>query len=146
MADKLAVAYRRAVLLIALSKFGAKEANTDLLKPGSSTPISAFVEGQVGRAAASCSVKGLLNVGHPSTVNSSSAAPPADVLAAVLGEIPADRRAKLLDSLKKSYNASGGELPVDESLRKEATAWLAALKMSRPSTRSGSVSFQVLPG
>ncbi len=142
-ADKLTVARRSSVLLLALAKFADKTANRDHLTDGSATPIAVQIDGSVGRAAVCIDVRGTLNVGHPSTVSSSSAAPPCDVLASVLAEIPESTRVKLLDRLKRDYAKNDGVLVVDEALRNEAKAWLAALKMSKPSVRAGSVSFQV---
>jgi hypothetical protein len=142
-ADKVTSAIRQSVLLIALSKYGEKSSNRDHLKEGSSTPIAAEVAGIVGRASVKIEMQGILQVGTASVVNSSSAAPPADVLAAVLAEIPADRRVKLLDKLQKQFVANEGALTVDESLRAEAKTWLSTLKMARPTNRAGSVSFLV---
>ena len=142
MADKLSIAYRKAVLLFSVANYATKNANRDLLNSASSTPVSAEVVGTVGRAKSSFDFSGTLEVGSPSVVNSSSAAPACDVLAAVLEEIPEDRRAKILHKLQKAYVATS-KLPVDPKLQAEAKTWLASLKMSRPQNRVGSVSFTV---
>lgn len=141
-ADKLSIAYRRAVLLFSVANFAAKNANRDLLNASSSTPVSCEIVGTVGRAKASVDFAGTLEVGSPSIVNSSSAAPPCDVLAAVLAEIDPDRRAKILQKLQKAYVATS-KLPVDPKLQAEAKVWLGSLKMSRPQNRVGSVSLTV---
>lgn len=142
-ADKLVQAYRRSVLLIALASFSSKNANRDLLRAGSSTPISCEVAGTIGRAKHSFDFAGSLEVGQPSIVNSSSAAPTADVLAFVLAEIPPARRVSMLDAAAKAYVRSGGKLPVDGEARAEAEVWLKTLRQAKPQNRAGSVSFTV---
>lgn len=143
MSKTAETARRRSILFAGLANALGKRVDKSHLVEGSSDRISATVVGKVGRARVDYSLRGELSVGHSTTSNRSSAAKPADVVAAVLAELPDDAaRAKAIDRIAKSYK--GGKLPEQpKPIAEGAAALLKRLTSTTTQTKAGAVSFAV---
>ncbi len=131
---------RQSVLFASLAKCSEKRYVRGDLEPGKEYAVSATIDAKVGRAAVTTAITGKLHVGEPYTTARSVAAPPEQVVAALIAHMPPSTRVRLLKELRASFTESG-TLSVTKSQLDEAKAWLATLRSQKPSLRAGTISF-----
>lgn len=137
------MARRRSILFAAMAKACGKLVDKSHLVAGSSDRVCASIVGKVNRATIDATIRGDLNVGHPTTTNKSSAAPVATVVACLLAELPDDAaRVRATEKIAKQY--VGGKLPDQpEPITELAKAFCKRLTASTTGTKAGAVSFSI---
>ena len=128
------------IFFASLEKFASKRYVRSDLVAGDNHKVSAEIVAKIGRAKLQVDFAGELAIGHPTETSQSVAAAPADIVAALLSELDASTRVKLLDRLKREYLAAG-ELVVSKASRDEAQTWLTTLRTLKGKIRAGTISF-----
>ncbi len=127
-------------LFAAAMKFCEKQFVRVDIQEGKQYPIKGALLGTFGRFKINVPICGNLNVGTSWEGSANSAAPAAEILGAVLQEMPKAKRQKLLYKLRQRYQLEQ-TLGVSELARAEADAWLKSIRGMKPSKKAGSVSF-----
>jgi hypothetical protein len=139
----LTTEHLRTILFAALEKIAKKETRRELLEAGTAhrctLSVSGTIDGLVFRGE---KIEGNLAIGHDWTKASSTAAPPAEVVAYLLALLPKTKRTALLAELPDAFLRSGGKLPaIDANRLAEAETLLERLRSRKDQQFSGSVTW-----
>lgn len=145
---------RKAYLLHALGYVCSKDSDRELLVAGDARPVSGIVTGQVGKGEIVVPFAGTLQIGHDTTVASSTAPRTVELLASILVELPAATVNRILAELPDRFPLDRGllSLAADQRHTERAIALHAMLarveeivqllRTTVPQQRRGSVRFE----
>ena len=133
---------RSAALFHALANAAKKSAVREALEDGRSYVVDVVVAGTIDRQQVTEKVAGRLSVGRMQKQNSSQAAPAADVVGYLLGQLSKRKRDAVLAELPATF-AESGELPeLAAEDRERATKLLNELRSTTSIEKRGAVSFK----
>lgn len=141
--DKAAII--RTAAFMALAKFGAKEADRELLKAGDAIAVNLNVCGNVNGRFFTDDVIGTLQVGADQTAASSSGPDHAHLVAVLLESMPRTKRRHFLDALPAGYLETKTLPTVAPETLSAAETLLDRLRDRQTVTRKGNVRFEPTP-
>lgn len=143
---RMDAALRESIVWAALAYVAGKRTQRDLLADGSNTKLAVDVTALInGRAKFSATVDGVLHVGEPAAVASSSAPDAATLLALALLELTPKQRDKFAANVLAHFEKTQRLPDVADASIENAKALLKRLRATKNETRRGSVSFAIQP-